>query len=330
MASVDVVIPCYQYGRYLGDCISSVLNQDIEDLRILIIDNASTDNSVEIAQQFAALDPRIEINARQRNTGATSSWNEGIDWATADYFLVLCADDRLAPGALKRATDIMDQHPDIIFTNGKAISVFSDNKLPIVENSSLAAPWNILSGHDFISRFCRTGMNRISGCTAVVRTAAQKEAGHYRPELPHTDDFEMWMRLAALGPVAETSTIQGISLIHGSNHSAYYHQQQDRDLQAMFEAFEFFFSEAGSDLPMSACLRKMATRSLGQRAYWSGWSHLLRRKPKTAMKLFRFAVGLSPSVAVLPPVSYLFRIESPLGRLGEVFNEIFRRSAQAQ
>src|SRR4051794_15159199 len=54
MASIDVVIPCYQYGRYLRDCVRSVLDQDVEQLRVLIIDNASTDGSAEIARQLAA------------------------------------------------------------------------------------------------------------------------------------------------------------------------------------------------------------------------------------------------------------------------------------
>ena len=45
MASVDVVVPCYQYGRYLRDCVASVLQQDIEDVRVLIVDNASTDEA---------------------------------------------------------------------------------------------------------------------------------------------------------------------------------------------------------------------------------------------------------------------------------------------
>ena len=52
MPSVDIVVPCYQHGRFLRDCVESVLSQDVE-LRVIIIDNASTDDSVSIAQDLA-------------------------------------------------------------------------------------------------------------------------------------------------------------------------------------------------------------------------------------------------------------------------------------
>lgn len=57
MASVDVIIPNYEYGRFLRDCVTSVLRQNIEALRVLIIDNASTDDSVEVARALAREDP---------------------------------------------------------------------------------------------------------------------------------------------------------------------------------------------------------------------------------------------------------------------------------
>jgi glycosyltransferase involved in cell wall biosynthesis len=65
-ASVDVAIACYQYGRFLRGCVMGVLTQDIRDLRVWIIDNASTENTLEVAQQLAAEDPRVEVVARRR------------------------------------------------------------------------------------------------------------------------------------------------------------------------------------------------------------------------------------------------------------------------
>ena len=67
MKSVDVVIPNYNYGRYLRACVDSVLSQDVEKLRVLIIDNASTDDSPEVARELAAMDPRVELRLRETN-----------------------------------------------------------------------------------------------------------------------------------------------------------------------------------------------------------------------------------------------------------------------
>src|SRR5262245_5768644 len=103
MVSVDVAIPNYNYGRYLRGCVESVLSQDIEALRVLIIDNASTDNSAEIARELARSDPRVEIRIREKNLGPHASFNEAVDWAAGDYFLILCSDDAVTPGSLRRA-----------------------------------------------------------------------------------------------------------------------------------------------------------------------------------------------------------------------------------
>src|ERR1700747_2325541 len=119
MPIVDVLVPNYQYGRYLPECISSILDQGVRDLRILIIDNASTDDSVDIARELATKDSRIELRTRPKNLGFQASVNEGIDWAASEYFMVVCADDLLPAGALPRAIDIMEKHPELSFAYGK-------------------------------------------------------------------------------------------------------------------------------------------------------------------------------------------------------------------
>jgi glycosyltransferase involved in cell wall biosynthesis len=86
-ASVGVAIPRYQYGRFLRDCVASALTQGIRDLRVLIVGNASTDDSVEVAQQLVAEDRRVEVVVRRRNLGHHASFNEAIDWASSKYFV---------------------------------------------------------------------------------------------------------------------------------------------------------------------------------------------------------------------------------------------------
>jgi len=95
MATVDVAVPCYQYGDYLRGCVASVLSQDVSDLRIAIIDNASTDDSLRVARQLAAEDRRVEVIAHSTNLGQHASFNEAVDWAKSKYFMLLCADDLL-------------------------------------------------------------------------------------------------------------------------------------------------------------------------------------------------------------------------------------------
>src|ERR1700755_3050400 len=121
MASVGIAIPCYNYGRYLRECVASVLSQGVADVRILIVDNASTDDSADIARAIAAEEPRVEVLAREENMGPHASFNAGVDWASADYFMVLCADDLLAPGCLANAVSVMEADKGIAFTYGEDV-----------------------------------------------------------------------------------------------------------------------------------------------------------------------------------------------------------------
>ena len=99
------MIPCYNYGRYLNDCVESVLSQLGVEVRVLIIDDASTDSTPQIASAFAARDQRVEFHRHDRNLGHIATYNEGLSLADSTYSVLLDADDMLTPGCLSaRAT----------------------------------------------------------------------------------------------------------------------------------------------------------------------------------------------------------------------------------
>jgi glycosyltransferase involved in cell wall biosynthesis len=79
MTKVDVLVPCYNYGRFLRDCVSSVLSQEDHGLRVLVIDDASTDDSLEVAHRLALEDSRAEVLPHRTNRGHIATYNEGID-----------------------------------------------------------------------------------------------------------------------------------------------------------------------------------------------------------------------------------------------------------
>src|SRR6266404_9481058 len=170
MASVDVAIPCYQYGRFLRGCVASVLSQGIRNLRVLIIDNASTDNSLDVARSLAADDSRVEVVVHPTNLGPHASLNEGIDWASADYFMTLCADDLLAPGSLLRAVSVMERHPEVHLTFGRALWIRNDDPVPEVDPCAQTANWTVLTGRELLEDFCRAGAGHRAASTVVVRT----------------------------------------------------------------------------------------------------------------------------------------------------------------
>jgi glycosyltransferase involved in cell wall biosynthesis len=317
---VDVAIPCYEYGRFLRDCVVSVLTQRIRDLRVLIIDNASTDNSLEIAQQLAAEDPRVEVVAHGRNLGHHASFNEGIDWARAKYFMILCADDLLAPNCLPRAVSFMEEHPDVHLTYGRYLNTSAEDPMPQIEPCAQEEKWQILTGREFLECFCRGGPRFDIGNAMVVRTSVQKQVGYYRPALLYVDDVEMWLRFACFGALAGTSSLRSIFRSHQSNRSN--SVANAHEWHMYFEAaFDSFFAHEGACLPDSKWLHRLARRSLAEQAYWGGLSAVCRGQTGISRDLLRFAFRLRPTTAILPPVSYLFHREDAIRRIISVASE---------
>lgn len=297
MAKIDIVVPCYNYGRFLEACVRSVLEQSIVDLRVLIIDDASCDDSLTTAKKLAASDSRVAVISHSRNWGHIHTYNQGIERASADYFLLLSADDLLVPGALERATAIMDRHPDIVFTHGKAIVWQDDLPFPEIDLKQ-DYRW---SRQDLIREMCAHDYNLVYTPTAVVRTCVQKAIGGYRPSLPHSGDWEMWLRFGAHGTVAWIDAVQAVYRRHSHNMSeAYYSGVKLLHYQQRKIAFDTFFSEYGHRVPGSRNLRMQADRILGQTVYWNGIAALCHGNISAGLQLLRFSKDVSR-----PPIGYL-------------------------
>src|SRR4051812_8374346 len=100
MSRVDVITPCYKYGRFLRRCVQSALDQQGVDVRVLILDDASPDNTPDVAAELLKEDSRVQYRRHAVNQGHIATYNEGLNWASGDYLLLLGADDLLTPGAL--------------------------------------------------------------------------------------------------------------------------------------------------------------------------------------------------------------------------------------
>lgn len=261
MSTVSVFVPCHNYARYLDDCLESVVTQDGVDVEILVIDDASTDGSAEVARRAAERDGRVSVRVHDRNRGHIATYNEGLRWASGDYLLLLSADDMLVPGALARAAAVLDRNPNVGLVYGD-VPRRGEEDLPIRTEGELI----INPGHAWLEQRCRHGYNVVPTPTAVVRTTLAHRVGGYLPDHPHAGDFEMWLRLAVYGDVAELSCHQGIYRRHQENMSrgAYADMGID-DLVACREAFEEVLTSHVSAIPDAARLRALARRSCAQR-----------------------------------------------------------------
>lgn len=100
---VSVIIPCFNYGHYLSECIESVLGQTYPAHEIIVVDDESTDNTKEICDKY----PEVKYTW-QKNKGLAGTRNTGIRAMTGDYYMSLDADDKLVPGALEAHVALLD------------------------------------------------------------------------------------------------------------------------------------------------------------------------------------------------------------------------------
>ena len=104
---VSVIIPTHNYGRFIGEAIASVLEQGIGDLEIIVIDDASTDDTQEVLASFR--DSRIRVlSMREHSGGAGVVRNEGLNQARGQFITFLDADDRWRPNKLSHQLTIME------------------------------------------------------------------------------------------------------------------------------------------------------------------------------------------------------------------------------
>lgn len=261
--SVSVIIPCYNYGRYLPQCVDSVLSQEGVSAEVIIIDDASSDGSDAVVRRLAANDPRVHATCHTVNKGHIATYNEGLAQASGEYTALLSADDLLTPGCLARATALMETYPAVGLVYGFPVD-FTDTHVPAARTSP--GSWIIWPGHQWLAYRCRVGRNIIRSPEVVLRTSVLRQIGGYKANLPHAADFELWMR---------TATVSDIGFVAGADQ-AYYRIHPSNMHQSMFDmlddfsqrlaSFDTIFSERSELLEDPERMRDMARLALARAA----------------------------------------------------------------
>jgi glycosyltransferase involved in cell wall biosynthesis len=287
------------------------------DLNVDIIDDASTDDTELVGSELVAEDQRVTYQRHTRNLGHIATYNEGLTRARGTYSLLLSADDMLAPGALRRAIDVLDGHPDVVLLYGEAIE-FRGSPPDVV--SSCASPGvRIWEGSEFIAKSCTEIWNPISCPAAIVRTSVQKAVGGYLPSLPHAGDREMWLRLATRGRVAELRGVaQAYYRLHENNmHKRWFHDflVNDREFRI---AYETFFIGSAEYIEGNGELHRECSRRLAERGIWWGYGKLRQRQFRGALACLRYSlstwegcredeISIRNVMHLVKPISYAVR-----------------------
>jgi glycosyltransferase involved in cell wall biosynthesis len=197
---VSVLIPTYNYARYLPEAIESVLAQDFGDFEIIIGDDASPDGSPGVLGRYAALDPRIRARVHPKNIGMVANWNWCLREARGEYCKFVFGDDCLvSPRALGRMAGMLDAAPGAVLA--------ASARLILDEDSRAVEVWDDLqrtglhSGTRVIADCLWKDRNLVGEPSAVLFRRAAATRG-FDPDLRQVVDMEMWFHLLLGGDLA--------------------------------------------------------------------------------------------------------------------------------
>jgi glycosyltransferase involved in cell wall biosynthesis len=270
-----------------------VLTQEKVDVRVLIMDDASTDCTPEVGRQLAAGDERVEYRRHDVNRGHIATYNEALASVTADYCVILSADDLMTPGALARATRVMTAHPDVGLAYGRDITFRHAPPLGAARSSAFCT-YRIIQYPEFLARACRLGHTAIQAPAAIARTALHRTIGGYREELPHSGDTEIWLRMAAHAPVAELDADQAFRRLHDANMSLAYSPL--RRLEQQHKAFDAHFRDFGPRRRDAPELRRIVRRTIAESAFWTGSHAFDRGERDMCNACLAFAASIAPDI----------------------------------
>ncbi len=191
---VSIGIPSYNHGKYISETIDSILNQTFQDFEIIITDDGSSDNTIEVLKSFS--DPRIKLYVFDKNRGACKALNNCINKSRGEYFAYVSSDDIWEHNKLEKQVKFLDENSKIplVFTKVKIID--ENGKQFMNKNHFYFAIFEEenRSREEWLNRFFYKG-NCICHPSIMIRKSIYDEIGYYNEQMANLPDFDMWVRL---------------------------------------------------------------------------------------------------------------------------------------
>lgn len=197
---VTVAIPVYNGMPHLKAALESLQAQTYSNLDIVIIDNCSTDDTVEFVQSMS--DPRVRLVQNETNVGLEGNWNKALEQApNSPFWKLLCADDALEPRAIETEVKALHSHPNVVMTASKR-KVVDDNGKTIIKGRGLGRLGGEVSGTAAVRKSVRLGTNLFGEPPSVlIRSSALADVGPFDGTHHFCIDFDMWARVLLKGNV---------------------------------------------------------------------------------------------------------------------------------
>ena len=194
---VSVVIPIYNAEKYIGEAIEGILNQTYKDFELILVNDCSTDNTLEIMKEYAKKDERIRILTNEKNLKVSKTANRGIQEAKGEYIVKQDADDWSYPYRIEKQVEYMESHPQVVLSSGnmemcdKDMNVKNRSHFPTTNEAIMNA---ILQYNPMV----HSGM--------IYRRDTFLEIGGYG-DITNSEDYLLIMKMASKGQLGNLEDV---------------------------------------------------------------------------------------------------------------------------
>lgn len=195
VVNVSVVMSAYNSVKYLSNAIESILQQTYRDFEFIIVNDCSTDNTLEIIESFAKKDDRIVIVNNVINSGVSKSCNHAINKiAKGNYIVRMDSDDIAKPERIKKLVDFLDQNSDVVVVGSNADFIDMNGEYIFTSNLPISDA-NIRKSLLKRATF-------INPTVAFRKESFVKIGGYYEPIKHYFEDYMLWIALSKIGQLA--------------------------------------------------------------------------------------------------------------------------------
>ena len=236
--TVSICIPVYNGATFVDETIRSVLAQTYEDFELIVVDNVSTDDSLERLGRYAARSG-VRVVAAAEHVSAIENFRRATALCTGRYVKLLCADDTLAPTCLQQQVEALDAHPSASIVASRRAIADGTGRL-LMRRRGLNGMRGLIPGSTAIAQCIRGGTNLIGEPAAVlVRAEALAQTGPWSETWPYVTDLELWFRLLHHGDLVALADPLATFRIHTTSWSATMgHTQADQAKRLFRREFE--------------------------------------------------------------------------------------------
>jgi glycosyltransferase involved in cell wall biosynthesis len=233
--AIAAIIPCYNGEAFLSQAIDSALAQQRPVSRVVVVDDGSTDSSIAIVEEYMSRGLPVESLRLPRNSGPGAARNMALRRIEEPFAAFLDADDVWMPNHCAVVASLLDRFPDAVLAYGDHRSL---------DGSAGRQPPSRPAGEPFDALVTLFGVNIVQQSAAIVRRDAVLAAGGYLPQMRHAEDFDLWLRLSALGPFVGSGIVSCFRREHENQVSRQASRMYEGAWSARRRAYERLQREA--------------------------------------------------------------------------------------